>query len=106
MTDETDKIENEVVLLKVEVEVPKEIYEVGLCVSNMLQATGVALKDGWQAGQDIPVILTGALSGLMTAIEGCQKVLTEAKIVPFKFAQGITIPVLDGAEKLMIDLKK
>jgi len=98
--------ENEVVLLKIEVEVPKEVYEIGQCVGNMLSAAGVALKDGWQPGQDIPVILTGALSGLMTAIDGCQKVIAEAKAKPFKLAQGVSIPVLDGAENLFESLKK
>jgi hypothetical protein len=58
--------------VKKEVEVAKEVSEVGDAVLAIIKATKAALADGWQPGSDVPAILTACLSqlGAVSALSG------------------------------------
>lgn len=86
---------------KLEIEVPKEINEVGECIKAILIASATALKDGFQPGQDIPVILASAFGGLMTAIGDCQKIPEEFTTLPVGASLGILLPVAQGVEEMI-----
>ncbi len=72
----------------VQTEVAKEVYELGVGLDKMVGAVQHALKDGWQPGQDIPVLLTSAMTDLVPAIQGAEKIAEEAKDVQ-AFANGL-----------------
>jgi hypothetical protein len=91
---------------EIKLQTPKEITEVGECVRAILIATATALKDGWQPGQDIPVILASAFSGLMSAIEGCQNIPEEFSEAPVAATLGAIIPMSEGVEQMIKSLKK
>jgi len=59
--------------IKVEKEYPKEYYELLDGLKEVVKNSKQALKDGFQAGQDIPVIVTGSLAKLMTGLSGMEK---------------------------------
>lgn len=62
---------------KVEVEVSKEAHELGEGIQKFVKAARQALADGWQPGQDLPVILSSALSDLAPALQGAEKIAAE-----------------------------
>lgn len=64
---------------ELKVEVTKEAYELGLALLAIVQATKNALKDGFQAGQDVPAILMQSLPALMKGVEGVEKLPEEAR---------------------------
>lgn len=65
--------------IKLEIEVPKELHEVNVAVLNVLKAVKTALADGWQIGQDLPIIVTAAIANLPPAIDGFEKIADEVK---------------------------
>lgn len=86
---------------KVEVEVCKEIHEIAEALAKIAVATKAALKDGFQAGQDLPVIVTEAFVQLPKAIEGLDKLDDEAKAQPGKFAMGLVLPLAAAVEEIL-----
>ena len=76
----------EVVLIKKEVELPKELFELTDAVGDLFLEMEKALADGFQAGQDIPVLLTAAMSKAMVAADGVKKLPAEVKAKPAKVA--------------------
>ena len=78
---------------KIELEVPKEITEVGEALGSILSAVGVALQDGFQPGTDIPVIITSAIAQLGTAISGAQEIPGEFTEAPVMAIMGALTPV-------------
>ncbi len=87
--------------IKKEYETPKEITEVGIAIRDVLVATSVALKDGFQVGTDLPVILSSAFAGLVTAISGMQNIGEEAKGAPVMSTIGCLLPIAEGIEALI-----
>jgi len=63
--------------LKIEVTCSKETYELGKGVAEFIGAIKVALADGWQLGNDMPVIISAALATLVPAVDGVTKVKEE-----------------------------
>jgi hypothetical protein len=80
---------------------PKEIHEIGEAVKSILESSTLALKDGWQPGQDIPVIMTTAFASLMSAVEGIQKVPSEISEAPILSFVGSLLPIAEGIQTLM-----
>lgn len=76
--------EEQVVLVKKEVELPKELAEAAQAVGNLFVVMKKQLADGFQAGQDLPVILTEAMKEAMIAVDGAKKVPVEVKAHPAK----------------------
>ena len=65
--------------MEVQVNVAKETYELGMGVVKIIEAVQVALKDGYQPGQDLPVILMTSFGALTEAMIGYEKIAAEAK---------------------------
>lgn len=87
--------------LKVESEVSKEAHELALAVCNVVRAVKAAMADGFQAGTDLPLIITAAITQLPPAIEGLDKIIDEAKESPLALAKAVSLPVLDLVEDLL-----
>lgn len=79
-----------------EVQCAKETLEVGEGLAGMLKDVRQALADGWQPGQDIPVILSSAMARLGTAVDGALKVNDERKASPQAFVNAVMLPVADA----------
>ena len=65
--------------MQITVDVPKETQELVDALVNIVENAKVALADGWQPGQDIPVILMGSIGAIREGIEGMDKMPAEAK---------------------------
>lgn len=63
--------------IEVSVPVAKEAYELGLGISDFVQAVKTAVADGWQPGQDIPAILVAAFEKLVPAVQGADQIPSE-----------------------------
>jgi hypothetical protein len=87
-------------ILKIETEVTKEVYEIGLAIKKVIATYIEANKDGFQAGTDIPAILMGSYQDLLKAIEDADKSGAEFKGEPVKAAMGALIPLAEGVELL------
>lgn len=82
-------------MIKVEVEVSKESYELGQGLVALLKAVMVAKRDGWQIGVDAPAIVMAAV-GQMAAIEGVEKIQDEMKADPAAFAKALGLALADA----------
>ena len=65
--------------IKREIELPKETCELMEGAGDFIYALRVALKDGFQMEQDLPLIVAEALGKLIPAVEGIDKVDDEFK---------------------------
>jgi len=63
----------------IEVQVGKETYELTSGIVGFIKGMKVALADGWQPGEDFPVILMEAVVNLIPAVQGADMVDDEAK---------------------------
>lgn len=75
----------------VEIEVSKEAYELMEGLKGVIRSTKEALKDGWQPGQDIPVIFSSALTNLIPAVKGADKIGEEAEEELEAFVTGLMV---------------
>lgn len=89
--------------ITVDCEVSKEAYELGKGVVDLVAAVKVALADGWDMSQDLPVILSAALSSLLPAVQGVDKLGDEFKEDPAAFSKAFA---LAGADLAGVFLKK
>ncbi len=65
--------------VKVELELPKEASELAAGIANFLAHAIAAVKDGFQAGDDLPVLLAAAMGDLIPALNGVDQLPTEFK---------------------------
>lgn len=63
--------------LQVTLECAKETYELGKGVGDFVAAVKAALSNGWQAGEDVPAVITAALTCLVPALQGAEKIKDE-----------------------------
>jgi len=80
------------------VQVSKEADELMVAIAAITKATKVALKDGFQAGQDIPAIVAVAFTQLLTAIDGIDKLPEEAKSELGALMRAASLGVVDVVE--------
>lgn len=85
-------------LITKEVKVTKEASELADSLVGLVKSGKEALKDGFQAGTDIPVILTENLMALMSGLEGMDKLGTEAKENKIAFINAWIVSGLEIAE--------
>lgn len=78
-------------LIKKEIELPKEASELADGVVNMVVVIKEALADGFQIGTDIPVIITEAITKLIPAIDGFDKLDDEMKENVYKFIMAFAV---------------
>ena len=88
-------------LVEVKTQGTKELNELGQALKTLITKTQEALKDGFQAGEDIPAILMGSYQDLTKAIQAIEKVGGEIKAEPVKAIMGALIPVSEGVEGLL-----
>jgi len=62
----------------VEVVVTKEAYELGQGLAKFVDTVKQAMADGFQAGQDVPPIISSAIADLVPALDGANKVGAES----------------------------
>jgi len=86
---------------KIELEVPKEITEIGEALGTLLSAIGTSLSDGFQPGTDIPVIITTAIATLGTAVNGAQDIPAEFQEDSVMAVMGCLNPVAVGIKDLL-----
>lgn len=91
--------------VKIEIEGTKEINEVGVAIKVIIQNTMAALKDGWQAGQDIPSVMLGSYQSLARAIDGLSEAGKEIEAAPIDAIMGALAPIAEGLE-IILDSKK
>ena len=85
-------------MVKHECNVTKEVYELGLALKGMVEATKTALDDGFQAGTDLPAIVLSSVGNLTTAVQGIEKVGDEFKNAPVEAVLGALLPVVDAVK--------
>lgn len=68
--------------IRLETDVSKETYELGVALTNMMKGIKEALDDGWQMGEDLPKIITVIVSNLAQAVEGVKYAPSEFKEDP------------------------
>lgn len=66
-------------IVKMEIEMPKEMAALSGAVAKIAVAVKLALADGWQPGTDIPAITLAALAELPAAIAGLGGLPAEIK---------------------------
>lgn len=66
-------------VVKVELEASKETYELCEGIGAVTKAVKEALADGWQPGTDMPAIITAAITNLVPAMQGVEKIPAEVK---------------------------
>jgi hypothetical protein len=81
--------------IDVSVSVSKEAYELGQGVAGFVGALKVALENGWQTGEDLPAVVTAAISNLVPALEGVSKVGDELKEDKAAFAKALGLSTAD-----------
>ena len=64
---------------QVTVKVPQETYALEQGLVKFVGACKTALADGFQAGQDLPVIISAALADLLPAVAGVSALTEEVK---------------------------
>lgn len=64
-------------VVKEEFEVSKESRELGKGMNAFIAKTRLALADGWQPGQDLPLIMSAAIADLVPAVQGVELVAGE-----------------------------
>ena len=77
--------------LTVSVEVSKEAYEFGVGLVNIGKSIKTALADGWQPGQDLPVIVLTAVAELPKMIEGMEDIEDEFKASPIATSRAFAL---------------
>ena len=91
---------------KIELEVSKESYDLGVCVQKLLSSLGTALEDGWQTGTDLPTVLVSTLGTFPEAIAGADKIDDDFNENPMSTINGVTVPLMIGISDLIAGLKK
>ena len=66
-------------MIKIEVEVGKETYELTTGVVNFLRDVKKAIDNGYQPDQDFPVMLMSAVNNLIPAVQGMDQVDDEMR---------------------------
>ncbi len=64
----------------VQVTLPKEAAELAEGIGKFVLAVREATKDGFQVGQDLPVLITSAMADLIPAIQGAEKIGAEFQL--------------------------
>lgn len=83
--------------VKIELEVAKEAHELAQGLVEMVKAVKEAMKDGFQVGQDVPVIVSAAVQKLPAAIDGLDKLPEELKDAG-SFAKAMVVAAADLVE--------
>jgi len=86
--------------IEVVLPVAKETYELGLGMVKFLMALKVALEDGFQVGDDIPIIINEALTTLIPSIEGFEDIAKEIEENRGEFINAVCLTLTHVIESL------
>lgn len=88
--------------VEVPVKVSKESYELGMALAKLVMDIRMSLKDGFQVGTDLPVIIASFMSKEVAAgVQGLDKIAEELKENKAAFAMALGL----AAEKIIEDMK-
>jgi len=85
----------------VNLELPKETYELGQVVFRLMAEVQKAKADGWNSLTDIPAVILNSLQDVMSAVEGIDKIDNEFKADPVAASMAIAYPVAMGVRELL-----
>lgn len=74
-------------LIDVTVKMPKNSYELGQHLAKFVNAVKLALKDGFQAGNDMPPLMLAAYKELVPAVDNVKGVGDDIKAEGIATAQ-------------------
>jgi hypothetical protein len=77
--------------VNVQVEVSKELFEVGKGLADFAKHLKAAVADGWQIGSDLPAVLTAVMADLVPALQGVDKIPAEFAEDKMAFANACTV---------------
>jgi hypothetical protein len=83
----------------VQVEVSKEMYELGMGLAGVVDAVKQATADGWQPGQDLPAIVVAAIAILPPALQGVDQIKGELSEDKGAFISAVALPIADIIKK-------
>ena len=75
----------------VQVECSKETVELGQGLAKFVEAVKKAIDDGWQPFTDLPAVVTAAVSSLVPAMVGVEKVKAEFEEDKAAFANAVMV---------------
>lgn len=86
--------------LEVTKEVSKETYEFGIALGAMIKEIKKALSDGWQPGQDLPVIFGSIIGNMAELVQGVQAAQQEEKADPEAFVLACSLALAEVVNSL------
>jgi len=86
--------------IEVVLPVAKETYELGLGIVKFITALKKSLADGFQVGDDLPVIINEALVSLIPSIEGSQDIYKEIEENRGEFINAVCLSLTHVIESL------
>lgn len=86
--------------IDVQVKVAKEAHELGVGLVAMTKAVKQALDDGWQTGEDMPAIVTAAVTQLAPAVQGLEKLDDEWREHPGEVSKAVALLASDLVDVL------
>ena len=75
--------------------VSKESYELGQGLAAFVGAVKEALADGWQAGTDIPTVISAAVTELIPSVQGLDQIDEEFAADKMATAEAMAMGALD-----------
>lgn len=87
--------------IQVPVTVEEKTYELSQALVKFTSAIKGALADGWQPGQDVPVILSAAFQDLVPVIKDVGSLPSELKEDKSAFAMAWVLSAKDFAEMVV-----
>ncbi len=85
----------------VQVEVSEKAYALGQALTELVKVSKQALADGFQAGQDVPVIVLAAASQVVKVVEGINAAGDELKEDQAAFIAALGLSAKDLAGVLL-----
>lgn len=88
-------------LVKKEIELPKEVAELMEGLVKIIEASKLALEDGFQPGLDLPAVLVASVSELPKMVGGLDQLDDEFKAHPDKMLKAVAMGAADIAGVLL-----
>ena len=85
--------------------VAKETYELGLGIVGFLTALKRALEDGFQIGDDLPMIISEAVNTLIPSVSGFEDIAKEIEENRSEFINAVCLSLTHIIESLAKDAR-
>lgn len=77
------------------IEVPEAVDAFGEKLKNFCLALDKAIEDGWQMGQDLPVLMSAAITELVPAISQVKAAGEDLKAYPYESGKCLALHLAD-----------